>query len=93
MKVEKPKLLSEDKRGTNWDTGDYSLIIRKAGTWGGDHSHDTHETLIFLRGDIEVEASGEKKKLKSPVKIVFSPGEHHTVWFKTDTIFIEKRCL
>jgi len=91
MKIEKPELLTKTERGNNYDIGDYHLIFRKAGVRGADHEHDVLETLIFLNGEIEIEASGEKKQLISPIKVVFSPGEHHTVWFKTDTIFIEKR--
>ena len=91
MKIEKPKILSESEAGNNYDIGDYHLVFRKAGIRGGDHEHNASETIIFLQGDVEVEASGEKKTLSSPVKIVFSPGEFHTVWFKTDTVFIERR--
>ena len=91
MDLNKIKIIKSDERGIIYDCGNSSFITRTKGTVGADHTHEDHEIIYLVKGEIELTIGDETQKVKAPIMFRINPNVYHKVVALTDIDFVIDR--
>lgn len=85
------QIIKSDERGIMYDCDKLKFISRKKGTVSADHSHEDHEILYLIKGDVELTVGKETQKVSAPIRIDIPPKIYHKLIALSDIELLEDR--